>query len=139
MRLVISMVFAAVLGVSLGAAKAEEASALSDAGDPDRGQRLYNQCRACHNLTNDKAHKRGPNLAGLFGRPAGKAADYALYSAALRDADFTWSEAALDRWLADPRGFLPGNKMSFAGLRKEEDRRDLIAYLRRVLDEMDGK
>ena len=71
----------------------------------------------------------GPNLWGVFGRQAGSVEGY-NYSPALREADFTWTAQQLDQWLNDPRGFLPGNKMSFAGVRDETDRRDLIAWLK---------
>ena len=70
------------------------------------------------------------DLAGrVFGRQAGSVEGY-NYSPALREADFTWTAQQLDQWLNDPRGFLPGNKMAFAGIRDETDRRDLIAWLK---------
>ena len=71
----------------------------------------------------------GPNLYGVFGRQAGAVADYA-YSPAVKAAGFVWDGEHLDKWLADPRGFLPGTKMSFAGLKDPKDRIDLIAYLK---------
>lgn len=106
--------------------------AFSSQGDADKGKRIFNQCRACHNLTGDRPHKVGPNLNGLFSRQAGSVDDYGRYSKALSEADFMWTEAKLDEWLTSPRGFLPGNKMSFAGLRREQDRKDLLAYLRQA-------
>lgn len=102
---------------------------LSSAGDAVKGKRLFNRCRACHNLTATARTRIGPNLDELFGRKAGAAEGF-KYSKALQEADFDWSEEALDSWLAQPRKFLPGNKMSFAGLRDEQDRKDLMAYLR---------
>lgn len=109
---------------------------LSSAGDAVKGKRLFNRCRACHNLTATARTRIGPNLDSLFGRKAGAAEGF-KYSKALQEADFDWSEKALDSWLAQPRKFLPGNKMAFAGLRKEQDRKDLMAYLRVATVESD--
>lgn len=102
---------------------------LSSAGDAVKGKRVFNRCRACHNLTATARSRTGPNLDSLFGRAAGTAEGF-KYSKALQEADFVWSEAALNSWLAEPRKFLPGNKMQFAGLRNEQQRKDLLAYLR---------
>jgi cytochrome c len=70
-------------------------------------------------------------LNGLFGREAGKEDGY-KYSRALAEAGFIWTEEKLEQWLAKPNAFLPGNKMAFAGIREDQDRKDLIAYLRRA-------
>ncbi len=102
---------------------------ISAQGDAEKGKRLFNRCKACHNLTATARRRIGPNLDNLFGRQAG-AQDGFKYSKALMEADFIWTEKNLDEWLAQPRSFLPGNKMAFAGLRKEQDRKDLMAYLR---------
>ena len=96
--------------------------------DYDRGRRTYRLCQSCHTLAEGAPNLVGPNLYGLFDRKTGEAANY-TYSQALRDADLVWTPARLDDWLANPRSFLPGNKMSFAGVRKPEDRTDLIAYI----------
>ncbi len=117
-----------LLSASVSAADANDTT-LSAAGDAVKGKRVFNRCRACHNLTATARTRIGPNLDNLFGRKAG-AADGFKYSKALQDATFDWSEAALDSWLSQPRKFLPGNKMAFPGLRKEQDRKDLMAYLR---------
>lgn len=104
-------------------------TSISSGGDAVKGKRLFNRCRACHNLTATARTRIGPNLDSLFGRQAGSAEGF-KYSKALADADFIWTEKNLNEWLAQPRTFLPGNKMAFAGLRKEQDRKDLMAYLR---------
>lgn len=107
--------------------------ALSAAGDAEKGKQLFNRCRACHVLSADAPQRpTGPHLGGIFGRQAAADDNFGRYSAALRDAGFAWTEARLNEWLANPRGFLPGNKMAFAGLRDEQDRKDLIAYLRQA-------
>lgn len=104
---------------------------LSSAGDAVKGKRVFMRCQACHTLVAGK-HRMGPSIANLFGREAGTAAGFPRYSNALKEADFLWSEAALDEWLAAPKAFLPGNKMPFAGVPKPQDRKDLLAYLRQV-------
>lgn len=107
---------------------------LSTMGEPyasanlNNGEQVWRSCRSCHTLPDGARHSIGPNLYGLFDRRVG-AADGFRYSSALTEADFIWTPEQLDEWLADPRGFLPGNRMSFAGLRQAEDRRDVIAYL----------
>lgn len=93
------------------------------------GRAVFAQCRSCHVI--DPAgggHRVGPNLHGVFGRKIGGAEGF-NYSQAVQDADFTWDAAQLDHWLANPRTFLPGNRMAFAGVQDETQRRDVIAYL----------
>jgi cytochrome c len=71
----------------------------------------------------------GPNLYGVFGRPAASQPAY-LYSRPLRESGLVWDAATLDRWLADPRAVVPGNRMTFSGERDPEKRKALIAFLR---------
>lgn len=96
--------------------------------DPDNGRRVFARCRACHTLNEGGRNMTGPNLWGVFGRPAAAREDF-NYSAALREAGFVWDPERLDHWLENPRAFLPGNRMAFAGVRDADDRRDLIAWL----------
>ncbi|MGP1274379.1 MAG: c-type cytochrome [Caulobacterales bacterium] len=116
-------------------ASAEDAAAiLASLGEPyasanlDNGRRLFRRCASCHTLGAGDRHLVGPNLHAMFGRQAGSAEGY-RYSRALEEAGFEWTKAELDQWLANPRTYLPGNRMSFAGLRTETDRNDLIAFL----------
>jgi len=105
---------------------------LAAEGDPARGERVFQRCYACHSVDPSETGLDGPNLHGVVGRPVG-AADGFAYSEALqaRAADgLVWEEAALDAFLADPQGFLPDNAMGFFGLRDEDARADLIAYLK---------
>lgn len=97
--------------------------------DLENGRRAFARCRSCHTITPGGPHLSGPNLYGVFDRKAGGLDKYS-YSHALRNAGFNWDAEQLDHWLQNPRQFLPGNKMTFAGLSKPEDRRDVIAFLK---------
>lgn len=99
--------------------------------DQDNGARQAQICRACHSLDDGGANMIGPSLLGFFGMAAGSR-DGFDYSPVLRDADFTWTPRALDAWLAQPGRFLPGNRMTFAGVQRPGDRDDLIAFLLKV-------
>jgi len=96
--------------------------------DLTNGERRFRLCASCHTLGADEPHMVGPNLHGMFASRVGAAEGFP-YSDALQAADFVWTPVELDAWLANPRGYLPGNRMTFAGLRNETDRRDLIAWL----------
>lgn len=100
-----------------------------DQGELENGRRAFARCRSCHTVTPGGPDMTGPNLWGVFGRAAGSHGRY-NYSPALKQADFAWDAARLDDWLANPRTFLPGNKMTFPGLPDATDRRDLIAWLK---------
>ncbi|UTW57657.1 cytochrome c family protein [Kordiimonas sp. SCSIO 12603] len=115
-------------GTVVNAVDATDTS-LSSLGDAAKGKRVFNRCKACHNLTPAKRTRLGPNLDELFGRKAGSAENY-KYSKAMLDTDIVWTESTINEWLTKPNAFLPGNKMAFAGIRKEQDRKDLIAFLR---------
>ncbi len=106
-------------------------TSLSVGGNTEEGRRVFNRCKACHNLTESGRSRLGPNLGALFGRKAGTIEGY-KYSRALKDADFLWTEQSLNEWLTKPNSFLPGNKMQFAGVPRESDRKNLIAYLRQA-------
>lgn len=118
---------------TLIAASALSASAQA-AGDPAKGKMIFNRCKACHTLTAAERLKMGPSLAGVFGRKAGTSEGY-KYSPAMAEADVVWGADTLDQYLADPKGFIPQNKMIFPGLKKEQDRADVIAYLEQATKE----
>lgn len=104
---------------------------LSDSGNAVKGKRIFNSCLSCHAIEEDAAAHVGPYLSKIVGRTAGTLEGY-RYSSALKSADFVWSEEKLDQWLKEPRTFLPGNRMTFMGLAKEQERKDLLAYLKQV-------
>jgi len=94
----------------------------------DLGETVFKKnCAVCHTLEAGK-NKIGPSLAGVVGRKAGSVPGFS-YSAANKDSGDTWDEQTLDTYLTDPRKFMPGTKMVFAGLKNTEDRKALIAYL----------
>lgn len=98
--------------------------------DFERGELLSYACIVCHTLGPGEGHLIGPNLSGVFGRPAASAPDFP-YSDALREAGIVWTPGELDAWLARPEDFVPGNLMVFAGIYSVSDRTDLLAYLLR--------
>lgn len=100
-----------------------------DEADLDNGRRVFARCRSCHTITEGGPSMTGPNLYGMFGRATGAQPGY-NYSTALRDAGFIWDGPQLDNWLENPRTFLRGTKMSFAGIASPKDRRDVIAFLK---------
>lgn len=116
------------LPITILAACVVSASAFA-AQDAQRGAKAYQACVACHSLEPGR-HFTGPSLAQLFGRKAGAAPGFQRYSDALQKSGVVWDEKTLDAWLRDPAGFIPGNVMTFPGLKDETMRSDLILYLR---------
>lgn len=96
--------------------------------DPRNGNRQVQICKACHSLDEGGPNMIGPALYGFFGRGVGEQSGFD-YSPVMANADFVWTPRVLDAWLAQPGYFLPGNRMTFAGVMKQKDRDDLIAYL----------
>lgn len=97
--------------------------------DIDAGQREANKCKACHDLTNAKAKKIGPPLWNIVMDEKANAEGFA-YSSAMKGAEGKWTYEDLNRFLADPRGTVTGTKMVFAGVKNDQARANLIAYLR---------
>lgn len=110
---------------------AATAAAAQPAGDPAKGERVFARCKACHTIEGGGPNRVGPNLHGVLGRPAASVADYS-YSKAMKEAaekGLVWTPETLDVYLQNPRKVVPGTKMAFAGLPRESDRADVIAYL----------
>lgn len=101
----------------------------AQAADLKRGARQFLKCRSCHTLGEGEKHKTGPNLWGIFGAQTAARADF-KYSTAFNSLNQTWTDENMDLFLKRPSKFVSGTIMSFAGLPKEKDRRDLIAYLK---------
>jgi nitrite reductase (NO-forming) len=121
--------FRAVLVLLLSIAAASAAQA-QGSGDPAAGEQVFRKCQACHSL---EAGRRtvGPNLQGVIGRTAGTVEGYD-YSVAMRRSGIVWSADVLDKFLESPSHYLHGTKMIFTGLRRPEDRANVIAYLRQT-------
>lgn len=92
------------------------------------GEKKWLMCKSCHTLVEGGANLTGPHLYGVFGRKAASLPDF-KYSDALKAKGVTWDAAAMDAWIADPRAYAPGTKMSFVGIQDAKERTDLIAYL----------
>jgi cytochrome c len=106
--------------------------AAAQQGNAADGAEVFKKCRACHDVGPDAKNKVGPELNDLIGRTAGTVPQFA-YSEANKAAGakgLIWNEEALAKYLADPRAFMPGTKMAFAGLKDAQDRNDLVAYLK---------
>lgn len=97
-------------------------------GDAAAGQRIFGQCRTCH-VVEPGVNRVGPSLHGIVGRTAGQVPGYS-YSTANANSGVTWDEQTLFNYLENPRGFMPGTKMAFVGLRDAQQRADVIAYLK---------
>ena len=97
--------------------------------DPADGQKVFAKCLACHTIDQGAPNGIGANLWGVVGAPVGERNNGFAYSSAIHEVGGTWNFEQLDKWLASPRAFAPGTKMSFAGLSKPEDRAAVIAYL----------
>jgi cytochrome c2 len=98
-------------------------------GDVAAGEKVFKKCKACHVVDAEK-HKTGPHLVNIMGRAAGSADGYKKYSDAMKSSGIVWNEETLDGYLEKPKAFVKGTRMAFAGLRKEEDRANVIAYLK---------
>src|SRR5215468_777980 len=113
----------AILTLCLGASQTHAA------GNVAQGQRLFGTCAACHSLQPDQS-MTGPSLAGVWNRKAGSLDSFSRYSPALKAANIVWNDKTLDDWITDPQHLVPGNEMTFAGIKDARQRADLLAFLK---------
>lgn len=111
-----------------GAAAAVPIGNMMAVADMSKGEAIFKKCVACHTIAQGGANGIGPNLWGTVGKPLGSHAGFA-YSDALKSKGGTWTFEALNEWLANPKKYAPGNKMTFAGLGNPEERAALLLYL----------
>ncbi len=104
---------------------------LAAEGNPDRGQRVFNACAACHSLEPNRS-MTGPSLADLWNRKAGGLASFPRYSSALKSSGVVWNDKTLDDWIKDPQHLIPGNDMTFPGIKNDQQRADLLVFLKDV-------
>jgi len=103
-----------------------------DGGDPALGKRVFMRCISCHAIKEGQ-NKVGPSLYGIVGRESGQVEGF-KYSEANANSGITWTKDVLFEYLENPRGYMPGTKMIFPGLPKEDDRKNVIAYLESVAE-----
>ena len=125
MKMVLFATVMALLGA--GGARAQDAAA---------GEKVFGQCRACHQVGETAKNQVGPKLNGLFGRTAGSVEGYA-YSPANKASGLVWDDAAFMDYIRDPRAKIPGTKMIFPGVKNEQQAADLMAFLKQY--GVDGK
>ena len=98
------------------------------AADTAAGQAAFARCKICHTLEAGGRSPVGPNLHGIFGRKAGTLEGYG-YSAAMKNSGIVWDDETLAKYLRDPKGSMPGNKMAFPGIKNDAEMANLLAYL----------
>jgi cytochrome c len=112
------------------------ATSLALAQDVAAGKTSFNKCMACHSIGEGAKNKVGPQLNGLDGRKSGTAPDY-NYSDANKNSGITWNAALFKEYIQDPKAKIPGTKMTFAGIKKEQEINDLWAFIAQY--DKDGK
>ena len=123
----VKSVFGRMAGVALlGFGLVVAGSAM--AGDAVKGEKVFKKCKACHYVDKEK-NKTGPHLVAVLGREAGSLEGY-KYSKAMKASGLVWDEETLAAYLKAPKKYVKGTKMAFAGLKKDKDVADVIAYLK---------
>jgi cytochrome c len=99
-------------------------------GDVEAGKKVFNKCKSCHEVETPK-NKVGPHLVGILGRKAGSVADF-KYSDGMANSGIVWNEQTITAYLKDPKDYVKGNKMTFVGIKSDEEITNLLAYLKSV-------
>ena len=135
-NLILCLTTACLLAACGGSSSPQKPEAAAPAAKPtaqltpiQRGAKLYSRCKACHTLEEGGRHKVGPNLWDIYGSKTGSKEGFA-YSKAMIAADIIWDETTMDGYLKKPSTYMPGNKMSFIGLKKQADRDAVQAYMK---------
>jgi cytochrome c len=118
-----------------GGGEAQPIGALLAAASAESGEAAAKKCAACHSFEQGGANKVGPNLWGVVNRPIAGHEGFSYSTALAEKSDQVWDYEQLGAFLANPKGYAPGTKMSFAGIKKDEELADVIAYLRSLADE----
>lgn len=100
----------------------------ASAADAVAGEKVFARCKICHSVQAGAPSPVGPNLHGVFGRKAGTVEGF-NYSEAMKNSGIVWDDETLTKYLRDPRGSMPGNKMAFPGLKNDDEMANLLAYL----------
>ena len=102
------------------------------AGDVDAGKKVFKKCKSCHLVGDGAKHKAGPHLNDVFGRTAGVVEGFKFSKAMIAAGKdgLVWNDETMDKFITKPKSMVKKTKMAFSGLKKEEDRTNLIAYLK---------